>query len=69
MAQVCCRSRGCRSVRNPSASVLEIWLERLRALYRALVRVRLPRIFGLVLRNPRDSVGGVASVLQDPLLQ
>ena len=47
-------------MRNPSASVLEIWLERLRALYRALVRVRLPRIFGLVLRNPRDSLCAVA---------
>jgi hypothetical protein len=37
-------------------SALEIWLDRLRATYRALVRVRLPRVFGLVLRNPRDSI-------------
>jgi hypothetical protein len=50
-------------VRKPYVSVLEIWLERLRALYRALVRVRLPRIFGLVLRNPRDSVCAVALAL------
>jgi hypothetical protein len=44
-------------------SVLAIWLERLRSLYRALVRVRLPRIFGLVLRNPRDSMCAVALAL------
>ena len=50
-------------MRKPYVSVLEIWLERLRALYRALVRVRLPRIFGLVLRNPRDSVCAVALAL------
>jgi putative peptidoglycan binding protein len=37
-------------------SALEIWVDRLRAMYRALVRVRLPRIFGVVLRNPRDSM-------------
>lgn len=29
-------------------------------MYQALVRVRLPRIFGLVLRNPRDSMCAVA---------
>jgi hypothetical protein len=49
------------------ASALKIWLDRwlggLGALYRALVRVRLPRIFGLVLRNPRDSLCAVALVL------
>ena len=50
-------------MRKASASVLEIWLERLRALYSALVRVRLPRIFGLVLRNPRDSACAVALML------
>ncbi len=43
-------------MRKTSASVLENWLARLRSLYSALVRVRLPRILGLVLRNPRDSV-------------
>jgi hypothetical protein len=32
-------------------------------LYRALVRVRLPRILGLVLRNPRDSMCAVALAL------
>jgi Putative peptidoglycan binding domain len=46
-----------------SASVLETWPERLRSLYSALVRVRLPRIFGLVLRNPRDSACAVALML------
>jgi hypothetical protein len=50
-------------VRKASASVLGIWLQRLRALYSALVRVRLPRIFGLVLRNPRDSVCAAALML------
>ena len=34
--------------------------DRLVALHRALVRVRLPRIFGLVLRNPRDSMCALA---------
>jgi hypothetical protein len=43
--------------------VLETWLERLRALYGALVQVRLPRIFGLVLRNPRDSACAAALML------
>jgi hypothetical protein len=38
-------------------------VERLRAVYRALVRVRLPRIFGVVLRNPRDSMFAVALML------
>jgi Putative peptidoglycan binding domain len=37
--------------------------ERLRSLHRALVRVRLPRIFGVVLRNPRDSLFAVALAL------
>jgi hypothetical protein len=32
-------------------------------MYRALVRVRLPRIFGLVLRNPRDSMFAVVLML------
>jgi Putative peptidoglycan binding domain len=32
-------------------------------MYRALVRVRLPRIFGVVLRNPRDSMFAVVLVL------
>jgi hypothetical protein len=50
-------------VRKTSASLLEIWLERLRALYGALVRVRLPRIFGLVLRSPLDSACAVALML------
>jgi hypothetical protein len=40
--------------------MLQTWLDHLRAAYRALVRVRLPRIFGLVLRNPRDSLCAVA---------
>ncbi len=44
-------------------SALEIWVNRLRAMYRALVRVRLPRIFGLVLRNPRDSMFAVVLML------
>jgi hypothetical protein len=34
-------------------------VEHLRAVYRALVRVRPPRIFGVVLRNPRDSLFAV----------
>jgi hypothetical protein len=38
-------------------------VERFRAVYRALVRVRLPRVFGLVLRNPRDSMFAVALAL------
>jgi hypothetical protein len=50
-------------VRKTSTSVLEIWRERLRALYCALVRVRLPRIFGVVLRNPRDSACAAALML------
>ena len=33
-----------------------------RSVRRALVRVRLPRIFGLVLRNPRDSVFALALI-------
>jgi hypothetical protein len=43
--------------------VPEIWLERLRAVYSARVQVRLPRIFRLVLRNPRDSACAAALVL------
>jgi hypothetical protein len=38
-------------------------MDRLRTTYRSLVRVRLPRIFGLVLRNPRDSLCAVALML------
>jgi len=41
-------------------SVLERVGDGLSATYRALVRVRLPRIFGLVLRNPRDSMCALA---------
>jgi Putative peptidoglycan binding domain len=33
-----------------------------RSVHRALVRVRLPRIFGLVLRNPRDSMCALALI-------
>ena len=33
-----------------------------RSVRRALVRVRLPRIFGLVLRNPRDSMFALALI-------
>lgn len=44
-------------------AALEIWVDRLRAVYRALVRVRLPRIFRLVLRNPRDSMCAVVLML------
>jgi len=48
-------------VRKTSAP--EIWADRLRAVYRALVRVRLPRIFRLALRNPRDSMFAVLLLL------
>lgn len=48
---------------RPSPSRLTILLDRLRTLYRALLRVRMPRIFGVVLRNPRDSLCAVALVL------
>jgi hypothetical protein len=44
-------------------SALEILADHLRATYRALVRVRLPRIFGVVLRNPRDSLCAVLLML------
>jgi hypothetical protein len=44
-------------------SALEILADRLQAMYRSLVRVRLPRIFGVVLRNPRDSLCAVLLVL------
>jgi hypothetical protein len=50
-------------VRKAASASLETWPERLRSLYGALVRVRLPRIFGLVLRNPRDSACAVALML------
>jgi hypothetical protein len=43
-------------------SILERIADRLGSVHHALVRVRLPRIFGLVLRNPRDSMCGLALV-------
>jgi hypothetical protein len=42
---------------------MEDAVARLRAVYQALVRVRPPRIFGVVLRNPRDSMFAVALAL------
>jgi hypothetical protein len=45
------------------APAIKIFVDRARAVYGALVRVRLPRIFGLVLRNPRDSLCAVALML------
>jgi hypothetical protein len=45
-------------VRNVSA--VERLADGLGDMYRALVRVRLPRIFRLVLRNPRDSMCALA---------
>jgi hypothetical protein len=50
-------------VRKPPVSALKVWLDRLQTLYATMVRVRLPRIFGLVLRNPRDSACAVALML------
>jgi hypothetical protein len=50
-------------VLKPLASALRVSIDRLRTLYHALLRVRMPRIFGLVLRNPRDSLCAVAVVL------
>jgi hypothetical protein len=47
----------------PLAEALALCLERLQALYRAMVRVRMPRIFGVVLRNPRDSLCAVMLAL------
>lgn len=49
--------------RKRPPSPLTIVLDRLRSLYRALLRVRMPRIFGLVRRNPRDSLCAVALML------
>lgn len=49
-------------MRSGFTGVLEV-AERLRSVYGALVRVRLPRIFGVVLRHPRDSVFAVALTL------
>jgi hypothetical protein len=43
-------------------SVLERIADSTRTVYGALVRVRLPRVFGLVLRNPRDSMCALALV-------
>ena len=53
------RSR-CSGVRKASAAAR--LANRLRDLYRALVRVRLPGIFRLVLRNPRDSLFALALI-------
>jgi hypothetical protein len=50
-------------VLKPAVSALTALFDRLRTLYRALVRVRMPRIFGLVLRNPRDSMCAAALML------
>jgi Putative peptidoglycan binding domain len=41
-------------------SVAERLVDGIGEMHRALVRVRLPRIFGLVLRNPRDSMCALA---------
>jgi Putative peptidoglycan binding domain len=41
-------------------SVAERLVDGMVEMHRALVRVRLPRIFGLVLRNPRDSMCALA---------
>lgn len=49
--------------KQPSSSALTVFADRLRSLYRALLRVRMPRIFGLVRRNPRDSLCAVALML------
>src|SRR5262249_13092396 len=51
-------SRRCKGVRK--LSVAERVADALGSMYRALVRVRLPRIFRLVLRNPRDSLCALA---------
>jgi hypothetical protein len=45
------------------ARAIKVFVDRARAVYGALVRVRLPRIFGLVLRNPRDSLCAAAMML------
>jgi hypothetical protein len=45
-------------VRN--VSIAERLVDGFGEMHRALVRVRLPRIFGLVLRNPRDSMFALA---------
>jgi hypothetical protein len=47
----------------PDVTSIRDAVERLGAMYRALVRVRVPRVFGLVLRNPRDSMFAVALAL------
>lgn len=44
-------------------SILERITDGARSAHRALVRVRLPRIFGLVLRNPRDSMCALALIV------
>jgi Putative peptidoglycan binding domain len=43
-------------------SLLERISDSARSVHRALVRVRLPRIFGLVLRSPRDSMCTLALI-------
>src|SRR5215469_13209593 len=50
----------CKGARN--ASVVGRLADGLGDMYRALVRVRLPGIFRLVLRNPRDSMCALALV-------
>jgi len=48
----------CKGVRK--VSVAERLVDGIGEMHRALVRVRLPRIFRLVLRNPRDSMCALA---------
>jgi hypothetical protein len=50
----------CKSVRNVSLG--ERLADGVGSTYRALIRVRLPRIFRLVLRNPRDSLCALALI-------
>lgn len=51
----------CKGVRQ--ASLLERLANRLRSTYRALITVRLPRIFRLILHNPRDSLCALALIM------
>ena len=44
-------------------SVVKRLADDFRLVHRALVRVRLPRIFRLVLRNPRDSMCALALII------
>lgn len=50
----------CKSVRNVSLG--ERLADGLGSTYRALIRVRLPRVFRLVLHNPRDSLCALALI-------